>query len=378
MAKRREAIIIAVIVVIVICVFTKAKLGHKFFFSSKLNKLVKEIDNDYIYETNELDGIEGIYDGYVASLENSATYYLDKEQLIAEKACAKGNYFGTGLTVTMTLDGQALVVTKVIPGSSADKAGVKLGDKIVQINDTMVLPSNEKPIIDELYDLTQRDNTYIFSEDGEKIEKHLTPGEVEIDDISAKMLDNILYIKINTIKNGTADKISALLEGASSGVILDIRDLITNNVEEVSKICDTFVNADKMFEVKKKDHVDVYKATEGAYSNKVVVITNAKTKQCAELIAYVLKANNATLVGSSTAGIIYTNKIIALEDATGMSVADGIICDKYGTEFSESGIEPQVRALTTEEERLQLVNNGYIDEDIDSFLEEAVKQFSNK
>lgn len=370
-------IIFALTIAIVGIISEKARF-NKFFSPVKLRYINSYLQNNYLYQVDEEEGLKSIYNGYVSGTENAVTYYLDEVDFKAAKITEAGSYFGTGMVVMWSMDGQSFIVTEVIPDSPAEKAGIKLGDKITKINETPVLLSNSDTLTKEAFSNEQKQISYsIVSGNGQMVVS-LMPEEVVLSDMVSEMMDSALYIKLNTIQEGTSERMAKLIDEQAQGdkgIILDIRDLYSNNIEEISKICDLFLEEGIAFKVKEKnDKMAVYTMTAGATDQQLCLIVNSSTKAGAEALVLGLK-DRSEIVGSDTRGLQYIRTLVALDDGSGVSVASGIVCDQYGEVLPEEGITPNERVYISEEEKAELLETGTIARSHDSFIKAALTHF---
>ncbi len=436
---------------------------NAYFSAVKLQFLTKYAQSYYLYDIDEEAGFEEIYDGYLDGLENSMTYYLEKEDLKAAKIQFEGEYFGTGLKLMWSMESHALTIVDVVKGSMAEEKGLQIGDLITEIDKVPVLPANGQQLIrkatsniedivdvvkgsmaeekglqigdliteidkvpvlpangqqlirkatSNIEELTEyvikRDNyswkvelmptkvaiedvtwellddvlyiklhtikegtltEYVIKRDNYSWKVELMPTKVAIEDVTWELLDDVLYIKLHTIKEGTSAKVNKIIEATDfnecKGLILDVRNLMTHQIEEVAKISDLFLDSGLAFKVKTKAYgIRDFEMSEGAYEMPMVIITNSETLGGVEALVLALK-ERATLLGSNTGGLHYVQNIISFEDETGMSVASGKICDRYGKELDQDGIVPNIRLYLDEKE---LINE-------DDYLQHALTLF---
>ena len=277
------------------------------------------------------------------------------------------------------LDGQSLMVIDVIKHSPADREGIQVGDLITEVNGIKVLPANKQMIITAAFSNASKPIRFTIESDYEVTKVSLTPEEVILEDVTLEPIDEVLYIKLNTIKDGTSARLQQMIDSASvslyRGMILDVRGLSTNNLEEVSKISDLFLDAEVAFKVKSKaEDITVFKTNDGAYDTEIAVLMNSETRGGAEALVLVLK-DRATLYGSNTGGLFYIKDIVSFEDGTGMSVASGKICDRYGKQLLEEGVVPDNRLYLDEEDQMSRFINGYLTRQEDSYLEAVLEKF---
>lgn len=377
--KNRLGMIGILLLGIAIILFSKKEILNAYFSTVKLQFLTNYASTHYLYDMEEQTGIEGIYSGYLNGLDNSVTYYLEEDDLKAEKIQAEGNYYGVGLELMWNLDGQSLMVIDVIKHSPADREGIQVGDLITEVNGIKVLPANKQMIITAAFSNASKPIRFTIESDYEVTKVSLTPEEVILEDVTLEPIDEVLYIKLNTIKDGTSARLQQMIDSASvslyRGMILDVRGLSTNNLEEVSKISDLFLDAEVAFKVKSKvEDITVFKTNDGAYATEVAVLMNSETRGGAEALVLALK-DRATLYGSNTGGLFYTKDIVSFEDGTGMSVASGKICDRYGKQLLEEGVVPDNRLYLDEEDQMSRFINGYLTRQEDSYLEAVLEKF---
>jgi S1-C subfamily serine protease len=87
-------------------------------------------------------------------------------------------------------DGGKMVITKVIDGSPAQKAGFKVGDALVAVNGIAFSEENSKELKDIQYSMTPgADFTYTVSRKGSKVDLEVELGELP-DDVKAQWIGN--------------------------------------------------------------------------------------------------------------------------------------------------------------------------------------------
>ncbi len=384
--SKKAIIIIASFSIIVLGVGCRSKISSAYYSTSKLEMIKKYLSSGYLYDINEVSEEEiadSIYANYVGGLENSATYYLGVDEFNQAKANSEGNYVGAGLKMTWEADGRSILITDIIPKSSADKAGLKVGDHIIAIDDIEVVSANQKEVLEKLSYTGENPVTYKIKKDsdGKEVEVSLTSTLVPLDDLSYEIIDKVGYIKLESIRTGTSDHLEEVLKKLESkkikGIVLDVRELYTNNITEVGKVCDLFLDEGTAFKLKHgKSEMQRFEMTLGKYDQKVVLLTDSYTRGGAEALVSALQ-DVAFQMGTDTYGLAYVSELIALEDGSGLSVATGVLYDKYGGELSDKGIEPDEMVFMTEQEKVEYIEKGSISKENDSLLKKALEQFSS-
>ncbi len=373
-------------------ILTLSFLGCKFkdeiqathYSDKKVYMLNSCLDEAYLYDLEEVTDqqmLNSIYSNYVSMLENPATYYLDEDMLKQSKIIEEGKYIGTGLNLAMERDGRSLIVTRVIENSFADKVGIKTGQRIVSIDDIEINGATQLEIVEKISYLGDEKIKYQFEEDstGEIKEVLLGVTTLEVPDSTFKIYDDVGYIDIEYISDNTSSNIANILSEmeaqSAKGIILDLRGVYTNNIEEVSKVADLFLEDGTAFKAKGKEDIDSFNMTVGSYKGELVIITDGSTTGGTEALVSALKGISKQ-VGSDTNGLSYISEIIELGDGTGVKVATKIIYDKYGNELPEAGIEPDEQVFISDEEIVEYMETGTISTDNDSFIKVALNQFN--
>lgn len=279
------------------------------------------------------------------------------------------------------IDEQFLIVVEVANNSPASKVGMRVGDCIIKINDVQAISANGEKIIELINNEAGESIQYEIKRDQALLNIQLTPEEIVLEDFKEEVIEDILYIKFNTVKEGTSSKLDTVIKQVGpencKGIILDLRDVTTDNIKEINKISDLFLDEGTAFKVQtKQEGVVLYTTKEGAYTMNMILLTNQQTKGGMEALVLALK-ERGQILGGNTGGDAYLSQIITFEDGTGMSVASGKISDRYGEVLSEKGIEPDVRLYISEQERIAIFEKGYISKEEDSYLREAIKRLKS-
>lgn len=376
--KGKKIVAVAGIVTILAgCSLIQGSEGATF---SKLKFLSRQINKLYIGELNQQKLDDGIYTGYVEGLENPTSYYLDETEYKANLAYEEGKTISTGLSYSWGLDGNHLVITDVIPQSPADKAGIKVGEQIVKVDNVKVIYSNEAALSKLLSNAEEgSSNTYVIRKDANNSTERkikLTKEIIEKPSLKVDEIGEIGYIKLKNITVGTSEQVKQVLDTFEKGghhkVVLDIRDLYSNNLKETLKLCDLFMNRDLAFKIKDKEgQMKEYYTADGKVNNKVVLLMNSRTMGIIEALPAAIKGS-IPLVGSHSAGAGYVSELFSLDDGSGLRLATGILYTKEGKEVKEGGIAVDKEVAQNMQAIIQLMSKGTMSYESDTQLQEAI------
>ena len=357
---------------------TDSKYAH-----SKLSQLEKFLQKGYLgnIDNNQLEN--SIYAGYVSALEDSRTRYLNEEQLEEQQVLAKGQYMGTGMQFEWGINGRYIIVTDIIQGSPAERAKVKIGDKIIQIDSIKVMTSNELELYKKLTYTGEEAVSYTVQDNDGQNERQITLQSEIIDrkEIDYKLIENnIGYISVFTIKESTSETLNecirVLKEKGAKGFIMDIRNAYSNNIEEIYKMCNLLVDEDIVFKIKNKQgEFKEYKTQKAVYNDPVVVMINGRTQGAIEALGAAVKySKRGSVVGETSSGTGLVSDIIPLQDHTGLMVSTGIIYTSEGKSLSGQGVKPDIEIKNPVEASIELLTTGKIQPQNDDQLMEAIKQ----
>lgn len=264
--------------------------------SDRLEQLIDLIKDRYVdtVDGNALyaDAVEGIL-----SHLDPHTLYIPADELGAVEEKLSGRFFGVGVSFIVIND--TMLVTNVVKGGPADKAGVEKGDRIIKVADSVIagkqLSSNVIP------DLLKGPEHTVVSVllkkvNTDKIDSTvITRGAIPIVSVDAAvMLDsNTGFIKINRFSNTTYDEFAKALNKLKTDgmehLVLDLRQNPGGYLDQAINIADDFIKGDKLLVYTKgnKSVYKEYKAGEkaGFEDGKIVILVDESSASASEILA---------------------------------------------------------------------------------------------
>lgn len=101
------------------------------------------LEEHYVGNITDEAFLADTMDELFSSLGDLYTHYMDAEQYAAFLSSMDGGLGLVGIGVSVRLTENGILVTHVLPGSSAQSAGIAAGDLIVAIDETPCVPANE-------------------------------------------------------------------------------------------------------------------------------------------------------------------------------------------------------------------------------------------
>lgn len=304
--------------------------------------------------------MRGAIRGMLSSLEDPHTSYMDPEEYQQANAPMEGSYEGIGAHVDTT--GEYLIITSPMPDSPAEKAGLKSGDKIIQVDgEDMTGVDGNLVLRRVLGPAGSQVKLTILREGSEQpLEVTITRAKIEIKSVTAKMLDNqISYIDLSTFADSTGQDLKTSLEDLLAqkpkGLILDLRNngggYLNTAIEVVSQfISDGMV----LFEEYGDGTQQGYSAIPGGIATQIplVVLVNEGTASASEITAGAIQDHGrGTLVGVTTYGKGSVQNWIELKNGQGavrITIARWLTPEKR--QINQIGLEPDIVVENTSED----------------------------
>jgi len=191
-------------------------------------RLFKEIVLNYVDEIETDKFMKAGIDGMLNTLD-PYTNFLDESRKDEVDLLTTGKYAGIGISVGMK--DSMIVITEIMEGYSAQKEGLRVGDRILEIDGTDMTAKKPGDVRALVRGTPGSQFKMKISRDGKELDFILTRQEIKLRNVAyTGMLDGgIGYIKLERFnKNAESEMIQAINElkanGALNGLIVDLRD----------------------------------------------------------------------------------------------------------------------------------------------------------
>jgi carboxyl-terminal processing protease len=272
--------------------------------------LFKELNKNYVDETNPGDLMDKAIKGMLASLD-PYTVYFNEQDVVSFKINNTGEYTGIGALLTRK-DGK-LIVKEQYKNFPADKAGLKAGDEITQVGD--ILLSDFRDDATELFKgakNTKIDIKYIRQ--GKPYTTQIVRDEVEIKSVPffGKIDAETGYIVLSHFNNKASVETKMALEQlkneGAKRIVLDLRGNPGGLLNEAVNICNLFVPKNEIIvttKSKTEKYNNTYKTTREPVDTEIplIIIVNGKSASASEIVSGALQdLDRAVVLGSRSFG----------------------------------------------------------------------------
>ncbi len=296
----------------------------------KLRYATYAIDRFYVDSVNRTKLVEDAIEGMLKELDPHSTY-LNPEEVKEANEPLTGNFDGIGVQFNMLND--TLFIVNTIVGGPAEKVGVKAGDRIISVNDTLIagVKISNKEIMNKL-----RGEKGSFVDIGvlrrgtpELIDFKIQRDKIPIYSIDATYMadDNTGYIRVNRFAATTYDELREALEKLRAegmeDLILDLQGNGGGYLNEAINMANEFLDANQLIvytEGLSQDRQEAYSTRRGNMKDcKLVVLVDDSSASASEIVSGAIQdLDRGVIVGRRTFGKGLVQRPVPLPDGSMM------------------------------------------------------------
>ena len=354
--------------------YTAASTVSEADVNEKLDRINSLIEGCYLYE-DDIDEdalIDGIYSGYAEALGDPYTEYYDEEETKALYESTNGEFSGIGATMSQSLDSGEITVSNVYEDSPADKAGMKQGDVIYEVDGRSVSGQDLETVVSWIKGEQGTDVTLCVLRDGEEVELTATRDIIEVQTVSSEMKDGqIGYIAGSEFDSVTYDQFEAALEELESqgmqGLVIDLRGNPGGNLTTVTDMLKLLLPEGTIVSTKDKygNTEEITCDGKHEFTKPLAVLVNQYSASASEIFSGAIQDyGTGTIVGMTTYGKGVVQQLMDLGDGTCLKVTIAEYYTPSGRSINGTGVEPDVEVEYEYDE-----NNPEADNQLDKALE---------
>ena len=349
------------------------------------SKLKETIDKYFLWQ-DDIDETKlknNALKGYVEGLGDAYTEFIPANEMKKFTENITGSFVGIGVYMTADKEADKIVVYYPLSGSPAEKAGIKSGDYIVEVDGIEYKYKDFDTIADKIKGEEGTTVKLVIERDKERINFEIKREKVEINPITSKIINNnIGYIKFQSFDEKSAEnlrtKIDELISQGAKSLILDLRNNGGGIVNEATAIADYFLDKDKVIMTEKdKDNKEQIEKTKNdkQYDLPLVILVNKNSASATEILTGALKDNGrAKVIGNTTYGKGVIQTVIKLSDGSALKITTAEYYTPNGTAINKVGIKPDIEVTLTENKNSSS-SVAASDED-DTQLKKAIEELS--
>lgn len=298
--------------------------------------------------------------GLVGSLDDPYSVFFPPKEAEVFESTVRGDFGGVGMEVGMR-EG-ILTVVAPLKDTPAYRAGIKAGDKIFKIDNTI----SADLTIDEAVQLIRGEKgtevvlLVVREEVEEPIQIEIIRDVIIIPVIETEKKENgIFVIKLYSFSGNSPasfrEALREMIESGNSKLIIDLRGNTGGYLEAAVDLSSWFLPIGKV--IAREQFGD---GEEILYKSKgydifddldLVILTNQGSASASEIMAGALREHGkATLVGEKTYGKGSVQELIDVKDGSSLKLTIARWLTPNGNSISEKGLEPDVKVELTIED----------------------------
>ena len=251
---------------------------------------------------------------------------------------------GLGIVVVAPTGSEGLYIDRVVPGSPADKAGLKTGDSIRGVGGQSIVGMNlgtasrllvggDKPIPG-----TQVTIEIKRAMTGKTEQIQITRGSTQVQTFERQLIGNVGYLRINNFPNRIQltdlnreldSNLSELTKQNVKGLVIDLRGTRYGNYSTVNSFLSRFVQDNGLLVMSGRNSQGKFTALQmnsmpgvTVFNKPLAVLVDGTTAAEGELSSYALQLKKAARIfGQPTAGCVVGSDIVRMPDNSILNLA---------------------------------------------------------
>jgi carboxyl-terminal processing protease len=304
--------------------------------------------------------MRGAIRGMLEALGDQHTSYMDPDQYRQANIEMQGDYEGIGAWVDTT--GEYMVIISPMPGSPAEKAGLKTGDTIIAVDKEDMTNVDGSLVLRKVLGPAGTPVTLTIRREGEEkpFDVTITRAKITIPSVTSKMIDNnIAYIQVLSFAEDTNQELEKslkeLLAKNPKGIILDLRNNPGGYLKTAIEVVSQFIpQGVVMYEEYGDGTRNEFDALPNGLATDIplVVLVNEGSASASEIVAGAIQdVGRAKLVGVTTYGKGSVQTWTPLNNEQGavrITVARWLT--PKGRQIHKIGLEPDINIELTKED----------------------------
>ncbi len=294
----------------------------------KLQLALYAINNLYVDSTDQGKLVEDAIVGMLEKLDPHSSYTNPQETKEMTEPL-EGNFSGIGIQFNMLTD--TVYVIQVISGGPSEKVGLMAGDRIIEVNDTLIagVKMSTPDVMKRLRGPKGTDVRVKVKRGGESelLDFTITRGKIPVYSIDAAyMADKETgYIKLNRFAASSMkefkEALTALSKKGMKQLILDLQGNGGGYLNTATELADEFLSKGKLIvytEGNKQRHQDAISTYQGSFeSGRLVILVDESSASASEILSGAIQDwDRGVIIGRRTFGKGLVQRPVPLPDGS--------------------------------------------------------------
>lgn len=311
---------------------------------------------------------EGAINGIFTALNDPHSTYIDPKTYAVGKDDFSGAFSGIGATVSRQNDN--VVIVQPIPGTPAERAGLKGGDVVLEVNGAKATGWSVEEAVLKIRGPSGTSVTLkVRHADGKEETLVIVRGQIlvasvdtappggTLRDASGAEAKDLAYVRIRSFTQRTPDELRKELEAAKTrgarGIVLDLRGNPGGLLMETAQIADMFLDKGIMLvQQDRGGQQHEFAAHPGVVTDlPVVIVQDEFSASGSEVLAAALRDNDrAKIVGTRSFGKGTVNTAVELSNGGAIYISIAHWLTPKRDQIEGRGVTPDFEVKLTPED----------------------------
>lgn len=320
---------------------------------ASVQKVYQTLKSEYDGEIDSSKLVNGASRGMVAALGDPYTIYMDSEEAGEFNKELTGEFSGIGAEIGIRSDQPTIV--RPLPDSPAEKAGLRKGDVLLAVNDTVVLDLPVDKVVEQIRGEEGTTVKLKIKRGSEVKDITVTRQKITVSSVESRVEDGVGILKLSRFDSDTGrlarEAATRFKNESVSKVVLDLRDNGGGYVDAARDVAGLWLE-NKVVVTEKSGGKEIGKETSrGAALLKginTIVLVNNGSASASEIVAGALQDYKvARLVGEKTFGKGSVQQVESLSDGGALKVTIAKWYTPNGRNITKEGIAPDKKVAIT-------------------------------
>ncbi len=322
------------------------------------------LSENYFQQVPPQKLLEGAIGGMVQSVGDPFSLYMNPGMTARFRELVTSHFQGIGAVLSLQLQSGNMVITTVMPGSPAQKAGLAPGDVLLKIAGVSTSGMSLEQAVEKI---RGPQGTYVTLDIRRGDQEHTVKvmrARLAQATVYARMLpDQIGYLLITQFSEDTATTfvrdLDILKKSGARALIIDVRDDPGGLLQSVARISDALLpKSKKIVQIQDRNGKrEVLRSTGGGVQMPMVCLINGNSASAAEILAGALKESaNVPLIGERTYGKGTVQETRGFTDGSSIKLTVARWLTPDGQWIHKRGIAPTIAVPTPSYYRLSALS----------------------